>query len=227
MIKIILIAIALFLIAFISLIKANKNKKTTNNISNNNKTVKQANSTVKKQIAIIVGHNSIKKGAYSEILKKYEFDYWNEVAKKIVELKPEGLEIDIYNRQDVKSYSKEMQAVISITNSKKYDIVLELHFNSAGSPQANGVEVLCLNDNKVKDFGIKFCQLAKEKFESNIRNKNGLKLITTQDRGAYGIYHSTNPYILTELFFGSSFESTKFIDINKVAKFYIELLREA
>lgn len=171
-------------------------------------------------VAIVVGHNVANKGAYSKKLELAEYDYWLEVAKH---LQTKGY--DIYTREPITSYSKQMQNLCNKLNSKPYDLIIELHFNGAGSSRANGLECLAHHKStKGLAYAQKFCEMAQAKFYT--KNRGVVKIQKETDRGAYGIFHTKAPYILTELFFGSNDECLFFKDTKKVAEFYHEFIKE-
>lgn len=174
----------------------------------------------KTSVAIVVGHNVANKGAYSKKLELAEYDYWLEVAKHL-----KTLGYDIYTRDPITSYSIQMQSLCNKLNSKPYDLIIELHFNGAGSSRANGVECLAHHKStKGLAYAQKFCEMAQAKFY--IKNRGVVKIQKETDRGAYGIFHTKAPYILTELFFGSNDECLFFKDTKKVAEFYHEFIEE-
>lgn len=118
-----------------------------------------------------------------------------------------------------------MQNLCNKLNSKPYDLIIELHFNGAGSSRANGLECLAHHKStKGLAYAQKFCEMAQAKFYT--KNRGVVKIQKETERGAYGIFHTKAPYILTELFFGSNDECLFFKDTKKVAEFYHEFIKE-
>lgn len=202
------------------------------------------------KVALIIGHNSRSKGAYSSIIGS-EYNYWKNIAEEI-KYKIPGL-VDVYEREASTNYVVEMNKVLRELNSKDYKFCLELHYNSALSKQANGCECLVFWKNeKAKKLAKDFMEKLKDKFGSRIRTKeNTLKvkkkdekgkdveekkkevtqgLILVQDsntRGAYGICKSKDTYILAEPFFGSNDnESLKFSITSDVVDLFVEFIKE-
>lgn len=92
-----------------------------------------------------------------------------------------------------------MQNLCNKLNSKPYDLIIELHFNGAGSSRANGLECLAHHKStKGLAYAQKFCEMAQAKFYT--KNRGVVKIQKETERGAYGIFHTKAPYILTELF---------------------------
>lgn len=204
------------------------------------------------KVALIIGHNKRSKGAYSGILGS-EYDYWKRIAEKIKERIPE--QVDVYERKPNKSYMPEMNEVLKELNENDYKFCIELHFNSAGSEQANGCECLVYYKNKkAKELATNFMARLQNRFESKIRTKeNVIKvkmqekmvggkvweeerkettrgLILVQDsktRGGYGICKSKDTYILVEPFFGSNpDESLKFSVEKDVVELFVNFIKE-
>ena len=101
-----------------------------------------------KKVALIIGHNARSKGGFSSVVGS-EYDYWKKVAEKIKEKIPNL--VDVYERKKKKFYTQEMREVLAKVNSKKYDCIIELHFNCA-SPQAHGAEFLRYWKNDRSDY---------------------------------------------------------------------------
>lgn len=189
------------------------------------------------KVALIIGHNSRSKGAYSGVIGS-EYDYWKNIAYKIKERIPEF--VDVYERKPKQFYTQEMNEMLKELNRKDYRYCLELHFNSSLSEQANGCECLVYYRNeKAKNLATDFMSRLQNKFDSKIRTKeNILKdkkeitrgLILVQDsktRGAYGICNSKDTYILVEPFFGSNFnEALKFSIVSDVVDLFVEFIKE-
>ena len=98
------------------------------------------------KVAIKVGHTKKAKGAYSPTLGESEYDYNLAVAQKLVELGNCGkikYEMFIFDA-NISSYTKRQELVAKEINSDEegFDLVIELHYNSAESHTARGVLVL-------------------------------------------------------------------------------------
>lgn len=171
-------------------------------------------------IALVIGHNSRSKGAYSPYLKTTEYEYWKKVTEKI----REKIEVDIFERKSSISYIQEMKEVISKINKKNYDFILELHFNSANNSSVQGVEVL-RHTSSIK--GAKIGELFTEKInqEFGVVKRNEIIIKSSNQRGGYGICKTKSPYILIEPFFASNEKAIEF-SVDRMSKFLIDFLKE-
>ena len=88
------------------------------------------------EIAVVIGHDYISKGAYSDYINEYEFDYNSAVAKIT------GL--NTYTHSPSKSYTHKMQS--TYRQLDQYSLTLEMHFNAA-SEGVQGVEALYYGGN--------------------------------------------------------------------------------
>ena len=173
--------------------------------------------------ALVIGHNARSKGAYSSILGQSEYDYYSDIAKTISELVPT---IDIYERKSDLNYVREMSKVIQSINLHNYDFVLELHFNSASTPNANGCEVLAhKNSHKGQKLSKLFLDALTKEY--NLKNRGIINIESSNQRGGYGISKTNCPYILIEPFFANNKEAEKFKDKEKFAKFLLKFISEA
>lgn len=201
------------------------------------------------KVALIIGHNSRSKGAYSIILGS-EYTYWKRIAEKIKTVIPQI--VDVYERKANKCYTKEMNEVLEELNKNDYKFCLELHFNGSLNRDANGCECLVYWKNeKAKELATDFMARLQNVFGSNIRNKvnvlkekkiingketevekkestKGITLIQDSNvRGGYGICNSKDTYILLEPFFGSNQdESLKFSFEKDVVSLFVNFIKE-
>lgn len=173
-------------------------------------------------IGIIVGHNLTQKGAYSKTLKSYEYDFFKEVSLRVAE----KCNVDVYFRNNCGSYTKEMKSVIDEVNKSNYKLILELHFNSAESTSANGVECLYYKSNaKTKLLSDKIITRHAEKF--GLRVRRAVPISNSNERGGYGIVKCKHPYILVESFFGSCPDDCdKIGNAERLAELFTELVNE-
>ena len=178
------------------------------------------------KVALIIGHNSRNKGAYSSIIGS-EFDYWKRIAIKIKNIIPDV--VDVYERSPNKYYTREMFQVLEKLNQNKYAFCMELHFNSSTDKSANGCECYIYHkNNEAKMLVTNFIHQLHNVFNVKIRNNHGINLVSSsQVRGGYGICKSKWTYILIEPFFGSNpGEALKFYDENKIVELLIKFIIE-
>ena len=174
-----------------------------------------------KKVALIVGHNEVSKGAFSPYLKSYEFDYWKEIAMR----KKKKTGIDVFTREYNKSYTNEMKQVLDkVHASGKYDLVIELHFNSVDNYNVNGAEILVYKNSKcVHVANVILNNMCKE---FDLKNRGLKKISSVAERGGFGIMRCKYPYILIEPFFGSNVDdSEKFKNKEKVVNFLSNFIK--
>lgn len=178
------------------------------------------------KVALIIGHNSRSKGAYSIILGS-EYTYWKRIAEKIKTVIPQI--VDVYERKANKCYTKEMNEVLEELNKNDYKFCIELHFNASTDGQANGCECYIYHkNNKAKELASYIMAILQNKFNSKIRSNHGINLINSSKvRGGYGICKSKDTYILIEPFFGTNEDESLRFSIEKdVADLFINFIKE-
>jgi N-acetylmuramoyl-L-alanine amidase len=165
------------------------------------------------KIAVVVGHDAIEQGAFSNIIKKSEFAYHSEVAKL--------LPFDVYYRSKGGSYKSKMEELAEDINGKGYTLVIELHFNSFNGV-ANGTEALYF-DGSVN--GKRWAEVYVDKICSEYKTSiRGAKVIKHKDeRGYWFLKLMDAPAIILEPFFGDNKEAVSFKDVNKYAKSLIDI----
>lgn len=157
---------------------------------------------IKIKVALVVGHNSKSQGSSGALGS--EFNFFKGVADRL----KERFEVDVYERVDKGSYSKEMQEVVDKLNSKPYDLVVELHYNGFDGT-ARGCESLYWHSStKGKDYSEKFCNVVKN---HDIPFRRLIPIKAANERGGYGIAKCKHPYILVEPFFGDNKEDVAII----------------
>lgn len=170
-------------------------------------------------VALVIGHHALKKGAYSPYLGMSEFDFYNEVVKCI--------NADVYRHDaHIRGYSNRIRATASKLNQKDYDLVISLHFNASEDPRANGCETLYyFNSKKSRDYARAFSNLVHKRTGIKVRN-GGLKALSQKrDRGFSMVYYPKSPTILIEPFFGSnSTDCRKIRDVERVANIINEFI---
>lgn len=99
------------------------------------------------RVAILIGHNSVSKGAYSEAMQVSEWTYNKRVYNNMVELAGEyGVELGQFFRQkNPNGYSAEIAEAYSIIDAWQPEVILELHFNAGGG---SGPEMLYWHKSK-------------------------------------------------------------------------------
>lgn len=162
---------------------------------------------MKNKIAVIVGHRKKSQGAYSPFIGKTEYDFNKLVAEQLEDI------ADIYYRPDTPFTSegyKRLQ-VLKAINSKKYDLVIELHFNAFHDKNAHGCTALhYITNARTKKLARKFIAIINKDF--GIRKRDLIAISSKSQRGGQMVIDSHADFILLEPFFGTNSEALKFKD---------------
>ena len=189
-----------------------------------------------KKIALIIGHNQKNKGAYSEYLKKSEYDFYSKVLDVLFKKYQEAFNLKeefVKNIQDKitifrvpnTGYSKEMEKVVNTLEKNNFELAIELHFNATTNHKQHGNTVLYWHKSIE---GKKLAELFQEIMSSytKIKKLDLIPISSLKQNGAYGIMKSKCPYILLEPFFGDSKIDTDKINIEKMAEVLFLFLNE-
>lgn len=149
-----------------------------------------------KKIAIIIGHDKVRKGAYSSHLAQHEYEYYQPLRQfKIV---TKDLVTETFDRDSG------WTSLLSRLLDFEPDLTIECHFNSYNG-KVSGCEGLYLKgDAHSKAIATQFCKSYTEKFGNFNRGAKGL---VSTDRGRKNliIVRQAAPVsILIEPFFGDS-----------------------
>jgi hypothetical protein len=151
-------------------------------------------------IAVVIGHDYISKGAYSDYINEYEFDYNSAVAKIT------GL--NTYTHSPSKSYTHKMQS--TYRQLDQYSLTLEMHFNAA-SEGVQGVEALYYGGNvEGKRIAQLYCDLVAKEY--GVRNRGAKPLSSDADRGFRAVASGKATGLILEPFFGSNSDCKVFKD---------------
>lgn len=156
---------------------------------------------MKTKIALVVGHNSRAQGANRVDGGGSEYTWNTELAEMTEDiLDSEGFDCRIFWRQDMGSYSKEIDHVYRRVDQWRARIVLEYHFNAA-SPEANGCEMLHAGSPEGARLALAVQEAILE--DHDVQNR-GIKQLSKGSRGSGSVFASVAPTIITEPYFGSS-----------------------
>lgn len=152
------------------------------------------------KICVSVGHSRLKNGNYTSADgRKYggviEYLYCRDFGKKylVPALKKAGHEVDfiVCPEKEFYSFRQEREYKVQRINTKKYDLLMELHLNASDNPKANGTEVFYKTDS-AKKYAVKITEAL-----GNVYRNRGAK----QTDNLY-ILNDIKPIaILLELFF--------------------------
>lgn len=168
----------------------------------------EKNRIKKGDVAIVIGHTKRQKGACSPFGIPCEWDFNKKVASYLEDI----ADIHYYNPYTI-GYTRRVKELAKKLNKKNYKLIVELHYNAAGSSQANGTECLYYFKNRwTKELSQDFSKMFAEDFGTTIRGNNGAKaLVNLKDRGFAAVYYPKAPAILVEPIFGSNRS-----DVNKI-----------
>jgi N-acetylmuramoyl-L-alanine amidase len=162
------------------------------------------------KVAVVIGHDPKSPGAYSTHLHTSEYMYNSEAATYLAGC------ADIYKRPLGGGYKTQMQTLANEINAKKYDLVIELHFNSFNK-SANGCEAVIYKGNKISNkIGAKYCELIAKEYK--VKNRGVKEVSSSSDRGFYFLALMKAPAIILEPFFGDHEEALKFENFGKYAE---------
>lgn len=151
------------------------------------------------KVAVVIGHTSKEKGAYSKHFEAHEFDFYSKIAEQL-----EGVDVFEHNAS-ISGYITRQKATAKKLNAGNYDLVIELHFNSFFDDSANGCETLYYFKSKHgKYYAELFSEVLNDYTGIKLRN-GGIKALANRgDRGFAAVYYPKAPAILIEPFFGSN-----------------------
>ncbi len=172
----------------------------------------------KKNIAFVIGHTKLKKGAKGVDNIPPEWDYNGSVGEHLSDI----ADIYYYDSYNL-GYKSMVKANADKMNKKDYDIVLELHYNYVDTPQANGSEVFYYYLNKKgKEMATRLSGMISSTFK--VRDRGAKAMISSAQRGYWAVYLPKATTLLLEPFFGSNKD-----DVSKFKckeKEYSELIRK-
>lgn len=155
------------------------------------------------RLAVLVGHNSRRRGAFSQAMQVAEWVYNQRVARQMKRLESEyGIETRTFLREDHPAgYGSEIAQAYAAMDAWKPAAIMELHFNAGGGA---GTEVLYWGRSAA---GRRLADAVREAVvvELGLRDR-GSKGRKAGERGGTSLQASRFPTILTEPFFGDSEE---------------------
>jgi N-acetylmuramoyl-L-alanine amidase len=164
-----------------------------------------------KKVAFVIGHTQKDKGAYSPHLKKSEWQLFKNLENELKEIG------DVFcHDAAVKSYRQRQTETAKLTS--EYKTVIELHFNSFHTENANGAEVLhYFSSVRGKALANQILELWCNR--TGIKNR-GSKAVNLGSGGEF-LRRTKGTALLLEPFFGSNAEDCSrwneqiFIDVLK------------
>lgn len=163
--------------------------------------------------AIIIGHNSVSKGAYSEHLGMTEWDFFKSFEGKLKEVG----DVFIHDPEITGYLSRCID--ISSRIGDNYDLIIALHFNMFNG-EVGGCEVWHWHKNK-KGENIAKVICEKVNTEMGISNRGAKKIVSHKQRGGGEVFYPKATSLLLEPFFGDSEEDCRNFDIDK----FVEIIK--
>lgn len=153
------------------------------------------------KLAIVVGHNSKAKGAFSKWIGS-EWDF-NKVVAEQIQRAAVGTKVDVkvFYRPAGVSYGAQMASVTDAVNEWGPDYAVSLHFNSFRTDAANGTETLWTGSTGSLALAemLHTCQL-----DCFGLNNRGMKSVEKSGRGGAFLWGVKAPAVLLEPGFGSN-----------------------
>eukprot|EP00112_Aurelia_sp_Birch-Aquarium-sp1_P002843 Seg13155.1 transcript_id=Seg13155.1/GoldUCD/mRNA.D3Y31 product="hypothetical protein" protein_id=Seg13155.1/GoldUCD/D3Y31 len=148
----------------------------------------------KKRVGIIIGHRPSAKGAKNAKAGVYEFDYWNDFAKKLEKCLKQRGEIEpvlIYRGDHRGSYG----VLPDLVDRKRCDFLVSLHAN-AYNGKASGSEMLYCSKNGKKLA----LRLMAASSVLGLKHR-GVKWRDEEHRGGHLLWNTKAPCVISEPFF--------------------------
>lgn len=158
-----------------------------------------------RKVALVVGHNEQRQGAYSPVLATTEFAFWSERIDKIAQhVNIAGFDVvTFFRKPHGNNYKVEMNEVAGRVMDYQPDAIFCLHFNSFYDEQAHGAEVLSLERSRAPRSRRAAVLWLNAWAGATGLERRGVK---EPNRGKYGMeqLEKIAPTVLCEPFFGSN-----------------------
>ncbi len=153
--------------------------------------------------AFVIGHSSLKKGAYGNMgISEFDFyrDFVFELMKRLDNEKIAGQKYQTFYREDkLSGYSERMIELHDRIDTWGADISISFHFNAAGKEYINGHEILYCS-NAGHNLAVDLDELFDAYLKNNDRN---IKKRSKHDRGGGFLCRGKSVCILVEPFFAA------------------------
>ena len=159
----------------------------------------------KQHLVLAVGHSRAEdNGALSWDDTCTEWDYNQTLAHFINLYLDESIDVTIINKYKGSSYSDAITNLKLAVDPLNASLVVELHFNSYSSQDANGYEALYWHNSKHgKHAATSFLKAMESSFPFHI-NRGTKAILTSSQRGAQFLRTLKAPCVILEPFFGSN-----------------------
>jgi len=150
-----------------------------------------------KTIALVIGHDSIKQGAYGNAGMS-EFNFNTDLINSM-ELPPQHTYYILYRDEYINGYTSQMNDLHERIDSLNCDISIEFHFNGSSNPDVNGNEVLYYSQG-----GKEIASLLDSSLDRLPNRDRGIKQLSSSDNGYSFVSKGASLAIIAEPFFGSN-----------------------
>jgi len=152
-----------------------------------------------KKIALVVGHRSLKRGAYGNAGLS-EFVFNSLLVKALYQRGAKGATLGIFFRDDMPGgYGEKMKRLHKRIDEWEADYSISFHFNAAGREDINGHEVLYCSKR-----GKRLAKKLDEIFDRYLKNRDrDIKKRTKKQRGGGFLCRGNSVCVLAEPFFAS------------------------
>jgi N-acetylmuramoyl-L-alanine amidase len=162
------------------------------------------------KVAIIIGHNERKQGAYAlNPIGDYEFTYNGVVGEHMLAMAENVPHVDMQvfrRRADLGGYSSEIKEVYNRVNDWGAKFTMELHFNAFERREVkDGITMGCemLTSGTIGSEAGARCLLHSTLTMFPALKNRGLREVEVTDRGGPSVWLARGYSVLTEPFFGS------------------------
>jgi len=153
-----------------------------------------------KRIALVVGHDSDRKGAYGNAGVS-EWDFNTELLTDLAHggyLPKQHTFILYYRSEDINGYTAKMIDLHKRMDADNIDYSIEFHFNSVADSSVNGNEVLFCSTK-----GMELAKKLDEALDRLPNRDRGIKKVSMSDQGGGFCCRGGSVAIIAEPFFGS------------------------
>ena len=153
------------------------------------------------KIALVVGHDSVSRGAYgNEGVSEWDFNSNLVHSMATMKMFPEEHEIFVFYRSaDINGYTNQIIDLHKRIDKLGCEVSIELHFNSFSSNKAQGHEVLYCSQS-----GKQVAEIMNDALDEHLPTSNrGVKKVDMRDNGGGFCCRGASYAIILEPYFGA------------------------
>ena len=172
-----------------------------------------------KKVALVVGHKPSSKGAHNKTHDVWEFDFNNELVKKVAKELTDGWFDKV---EPVIIYRDTFKDLPDKINAENPDFIVSFHCN-AFNGKASGTEVLYYHTSK---NGKKMAEILQKHLLKLGFKDRGILPRTAEDRGGYLLRYTKAPCVIAEPFFLDNDAEYTAVDVDDLVEYYAEAIEE-